>query len=103
MPKYKESTSSVDINTWRRATHMILWNEDLPRVEIHDEDLTVLPDTSTVNKYVGKLDYVMSDPLAEIPIIDPVTFEPTEQTFTAGDFYTMAASVYLWLARQRDE
>ena len=102
MANYREETTEGAINKWRRMSHGTVYNEPVPRIEMHDEDRTVLPDGTTINSYVGSLTYAMTDPSVEIPLVNPETFEPTAQTMTAGQIWLAMASVYLWLARQRD-
>jgi len=102
MANYQETVVEGAISKWRRLSHGVIYNSETPRIELHDEDLTVLPDGKSISSYVGSLSYAMSDPTVEIPIIDPTTFEPTEETMTAGEVWVALASVYLWLARQRD-
>jgi hypothetical protein len=99
---YKEEVVAGEITKWRRMSHGVLTNGEIPKIELHDEDRTVLPDGTSISQYVGALTYAMTDPTVEIPLIDPETFEPTEQTMTAGQIWLALASVYLWLARQRD-
>lgn len=103
MANYKEETAEGAITKWRRMSHGTIFNDAIPRIELHDEDRTVLPDGQTISAYVGNLSYSLTDPAVEIPLIDPETYEPTEATITAGDVWRALASVYLWLARQRDE
>ena len=102
MANYKETVVEGEITSWRRMTHGVVYNSEIPKIELHDEDRTVLPDGTSISSYVGQLDYALTDPTVEIPLIDPDTFEQTETTMTAGEIWLAMASVYLWLARQRD-
>ena len=102
MANYKEEVVEGSITSWRRMSHGAVFNEAIPRIELHDEDRTVLPDGKVINSYVGSLTYAMTDPTVEIPLIDPETFEPTETTMPAGQIWLALASVYIWLAKQRD-
>lgn len=102
MSKYKQTIDTATAETWRRASHMTLFNETIPRIEIHHEDRTELPDGTGFSKYLGSLQHIMTDPTIEIPFVNPDTYEQTEQTFTAGEFALMAASVYIWLAEQAE-
>ena len=99
MSKYKQKTGTADKQSWERASHMILWNEETPRVELHHEKRTQYSDGKEINDYLGQLSHIMTDLTVEIPVIDLETYEPTEQTFTAGEFQLMAASVALWMMR----
>lgn len=102
MSKYKQESGTAGSQSWLRASHFILWNEDVPRVECHHEKRTQYSDGKTINEYLGQLSHVMTDPTVEIPFVDPDTFEQTETTFTAGQFALMATSIYVWLAEQAD-
>ena len=101
---YKESIVAGEMTTWRRLSHGSIYNEPVPRIELFDEDRSVLPDGRVINSPVPySLGYHMTDPSVAIPLIDPTTYEPTGQTITAGEVWLAMASVYIWLARQRDE
>lgn len=101
---YKESIISGEMTTWRRLSHGSIYNEPVPRIELHDEDRSVLPDGRVINNSLPEaLTYRMEDPSVTIPMIDPATFEPTAQTITAGEVWLAMASVYIWMAKQRDE
>ena len=100
MAKYQQTTGSAATETWQRASQIILWNEPTPRVEIHHERKTQYSDGLAVTEYLGQLSHSMTDPSLEIPLIDPATYTQTETTFTAGEFATMAASIYIWLSEQ---
>lgn len=102
MANYKEEVVEGAITSWRRMSHGTVFNEVIPRIELHDEDRTVLPDGKIINSYVGSLSYALTDPAVEIPLIDPETFEQTEDTMTAGQIWLALASVYIFLAKQRD-
>lgn len=93
----------ADRKSWKRASHMILWNEEIPRVELHHEKRTQYSDGKVVNDYLGQLGHVMTDKTLDIPFIDPDTFEQTDQTFPAGLFELMAASIYVWLAENAEQ
>ena len=91
------------VTTYQRAELLVLRNDDPPKIECHEVLRTVYPTGVTTNVPVGILTHTVSDMTLEIPLIDPATFDPVPgQTFTAGQFYLMAASVYMHLARERD-
>ena len=48
MANYREETTEGAINKWRRMSHGTVYNEPVPRIEMHDEDRTVLPDGTTI-------------------------------------------------------
>jgi len=104
MTAYNEHTETGDITTWHRARQIVCDNpiEGAPSIACYEHQATRLPDGSVIEKSLGNLSYAMTDPSVEIPLIDPETFEPTETTMTAGQIWLAMASVYLWLARQRD-
>lgn len=103
MSKYKQETGTADKQSWKRASHLILWNEDTPRIEGHHEKRTQYSDGKIINEYLGQLSHVMTDGNIEIPYIDPDTFQQTEQTFTAKQFELMAASIYVWMAENAEQ
>lgn len=104
MANYNEVTESGDITKWNRARQIVCDNpiEGAPGITIYEHEATRLPDGSVIEKSLGNLSYAMTDPAIEIPLIDPDTFEPTEVTMTAGQIWLAMASVYIWLAKQRD-
>ena len=99
MSKYLESTVPGEVHSWRRANKLELINSEPPEVRAYVVDRTVYPTGETTDRNAVQMDFVMTDPTVEIPIIDLETYEPTEQTFTAGEFQLMAASVALWIMR----
>lgn len=99
MSKYLESTVPGEVHSWRRANRLELINSEPPEVRAYVVDRTVYPTGEMTDRNEVQMDFVMTDPTIEIPVIDPETYEPTEQTFTAGEFSLMAASVALWMMR----
>jgi hypothetical protein len=104
MANYNERSETGNIKIWDRSRQMVLDNpvDGPPQVTCYEYRAQRLPDGTVIEKSLGNLSYVMTDPNIEIPLIDPETFEPTAQTMTAGQIWLAMASVYLWLARQRD-
>lgn len=104
MANYNESVSSGDIQQWDRARQIVCDNpvEGTPLITIHEQQAKRLPDGTVLEKSLGSLSYAMTDPAVEIPLIDPATFEQTETTMTAGQIWLALASVYIFLAKQRD-
>lgn len=102
MTKYLESTVPGDVNTWRRANEIRLLNTDPPEARVFEVEKKVYPDGLVVETPTAQFDIVMTDPMQTIPLVDPVTYEPTGETFTAGEFAVMATSLYFWKARERD-
>lgn len=104
MAAYKEITETGDITRWNRARQIVCDNpiEGAPGITVYEHEATRLPDGSVIEKTIGNLSYAMTDPTIEIPLIDPATFEQTETTMTAGQIWLAMASLYIWLATQRD-
>ena len=104
MANYNETTESGDITKWNRARQIVADNpiEGAPGVTIYEQEATRLPDGTVIEKSIGSLSYALTDPDVEIPLIDPDTFEQTETTMKAGEIWLALASVYIWLAKQRD-
>lgn len=105
MANYKEEIISGDIVTWNRARSIVFENRrnSFPFVSFYEEEVTLLPNGDEFIKSLSNINYTVTDLEQEIPLVHPETYEPLEQTFTIQDFYVMTASVYLWVARQRDE
>lgn len=105
MSNYQETTTTGAVTSWRRARQIILDNpiSGAPAATCYEQEATRLPDGTTIEKTTDTLRVEMTDPTVEIPLIDPATFEPTETTITAGEVWRAMASLYLWLARARDE
>lgn len=99
MPLY-EIVIPGEVRSYPRANRVELINTEPPEARIHAVDRTTYPDGTVVDRNPVQLDVIMTDPAVEIPLIDPETYEPTEQTFTAGQFQVMAASVAMWQIRQ---
>lgn len=99
--KYREEIIEGQISTWRRARQMVLDNPHnaVPQATCYETEITVLPSGDYMEKSVATHAYALTDTTVEIPVIDPETYEPTAQTFTAGEFQLMAASVALWMMR----
>lgn len=104
MANYNEVTESGEIHQWDRARQIICDNpvDGAPLITVNEQQAKRLPDGTVIEKSLGNLSYAMTDPAVEIPLIDPDTFEPTETTMTAGQIWLAMASVYIWLAKQRD-
>lgn len=104
MPKYLETTIPGEVNTWRRASEIRLINSEPPESKTIEVERTVYPDRFTRDVVTAQFDFTLTPEKAaiEIPIVDPETYEPTEQTFTTGQFALMATSFYFWQARNRD-
>ena len=104
MTLYKQQDMPVDgtVTKYTRAELMCLYNNEIPRVECslqyHLDRLDVLVHDTPGEKLI----YEMTNPSVMIPLIDPNTYEETAVRFPAGQFALMAASVYMWMARNRD-
>lgn len=104
MANYKETMDSGEIVTWNRARQIVCDNPigGAPCVSINETKAIRLPDGTTFEPSIGSFNFTMTDPTLEIPLIDPETWEQTETTMTAGEIWLAMASVYIWLAKQRD-
>lgn len=87
-------------NEYPRASRMECINSDPPEVRVYVADRQILSTGEVKDINPVQLDHVMTDPSLPIPWINPETYEPTELTFTAGEFQLMAASVAMWRIRQ---
>lgn len=106
MPLYNQTNSvfTGPITTYQRAEIIVLRNQDPLVIECHESLRSIYPSGDVQNQPLGILRYTATDMEMEIPLIDPETFEPVPgQTFTAGQFYLMVASIYMHLARERDD
>ena len=104
MANYKEEIISGEIMKWNRARSIVLENarNRLPTASFYEEEVTLLPNGEEIIKTLSNINYEVTDFNQEISIINPETYEPTENTFSIQEFYVMLASVYLWVARNRD-
>ena len=102
MPNYRESQTKGVIQQWRRLDYAAVYNHGIPSIVCNEQDRTVLPDGRIINEPVAPIKHELTDPGVTIPLVNPDTYEPTEQTITAGEVYAMLASIYLWMARNRD-
>lgn len=99
MSLFLESITPGEVHSYRRANEIHLINTPIPEARVFSVERTTYPTGETVDRNLVQLDYRLTDPTIQIPIIDPDTYEPTEVTFSAGQFALMAASVALWLMR----
>ena len=101
---YKQSTIPGEVTSWRRACEIRLINIEPPEARTYEVERTVYPDGYTRDEPTAQFDFTLTpeNMAQEIPLVDPETYEPTGQTFTAGQFALMATSLYFWQARQRD-
>lgn len=99
---YKETVIPGEVHSYRRANRIELLNSDPPEARVFAVDRVTYPTGEVFERNAVQIDYQLTDPADLIPVIDPITYEPTEVTFTSGEFQIMAASVALWLMRQQD-
>ena len=104
MTKYLETVVPGEVTSWRRASEIRLINSEPPESKTIEVERTVYPDGFTRDVVTAQFDFTLTpaNSVVEIPIVDPETYEPTEQTFTTGQFALMATSFYFWQARNRD-
>lgn len=82
------------------AVKVELIHAEPPEARVHIVDRTTYPNGEMVDKNPVQIDHVMTDQLLEIPFVDPETYEPTVNTFTAGEFALMATSFAMMKIRQ---
>ena len=87
---------------WRRCHQILIHNamNETPHIVFSEEDVVELENDNLV-KSLGVL-FSSYDPIKTINIVDPTTFEPTEQTMTYAEVYHILMSAYLSVARERD-
>lgn len=101
MADYNEST--VAGQTWQRAYQIVIENTrgSAPVIRFDEERVIALEDGTEVRKPLGNL-AVSFDPTASIPLLNPLTGEPTGGTITHGEVYAILYSAYIASALARD-
>ena len=101
MSNYKQTTVSGE--TWQRAARVVVENplNATPSILIVEEEAIVLGD-KTITNVCGNLSCAF-DPEATFPAIDPATDEPVGRDITHGEVYALLNSLYMDLAKKRDE
>lgn len=104
MANYNENITTGDIKSWQRTRQIILDNphDSSPVVTCYEYLAKLLPDGEYSEKSIGNLSYTVTDPTVEIPLVDLETYEEIGETITAVEIWQAIASVYFWLAKQRD-
>ena len=88
---------------WKRASEVRIFNPygGQGMVSIQEEELTQLSD-KIIRQYSDGLS-VLFDPAGSFPEINPATGEETGGTVTHMELYVALHSLYIHLAKQRDE
>ena len=105
MALYNENQVALTGNviSYQRAEVLVLRNESPPVIECHEQLRSIYPSGEIRNTSLGIFRHVADDMNLAIPLVDHETLEPIDGQFiTAGQFYVMAVSVYMHLARERD-
>lgn len=102
--KYLRNVITGDVDSWRRASEILLINSEPPEARTFEVERTVYPDGFIRDIFTAQFDFTLTPEKSAtvIPLVDPETYAPTAQTFTAGQFALMATSFYFWQARLRD-
>lgn len=104
MANYQQSQTTQTVTSWTRARQVVADNpiDGPPSVTVHTAVATTVGE-QTIERAGPDLRYTLGDPTVPIPLVDPETYEPTEQTITTGFVWLVLASVFLWLDRQQQE
>lgn len=101
MADYKET--AVTGSSWQRCHQVVIDNRhgNAPSIRFDEERVTALSDGDSVHRALGALT-VPHDPAAVVELRDPATGEPTGETVTHAEVYTIIYSIYLGTALARD-
>lgn len=107
MANYKETIVQDTVTKYRRAFSVTITNRlnELVKAQFHEEDVVKVGTTNPVTTLtpVGSVEIEMTDPLLQIPVINPETYEPTQTTVPLGQIYLLMSSLYFYVARERDD
>lgn len=100
MPDYKES--SVAGTQWQRCHGVYLQNTygQTPLITLREEQVTAIGD-QTFFKDMGQMQFPFEQG-ATIPLLNPLTGQPTGGTITMGEVYAIMWSLYMQKAAERD-
>lgn len=100
MTNYKESSTTG--TKWRRCETVTIRNtlNTVPCILFVEEDVAQIANT-VMHNHVGVLVKEFS-PTNTIQLLDPSSGEPTGDTLSHGELYTILYSLYIQTARERD-
>lgn len=104
MNLYKKESS--EISTYLRTNKIVLNNplNGVPDINIYEEKvLDISGDVTTKPVAILSKAFTASNALTEFPLLHPETLEPTGDMVKYSDVYAIIASLYLAMARERDE
>lgn len=99
---YKETT--VVGSRWHRFGRVVINNPrgGFPSVSCVEQEVLSIGEAEEIVRDVGNLDFAFNAS-EEIPVLDPLTMQPTGITATMGDVYTLVFSAVMAKAKARDE
>lgn len=98
---YREQTATGTL--WRRCHQVVLDNPlgGNPSARFDEQDVVSVGDSRVVS-YAGYLQ-ASFDPNAAFPVLDPQTLQPTGEMMTHAALYRAQFSLYMHLAKTRDQ
>lgn len=92
----------VTTKTWRRSYRIEILNPYLgvPALRFDEEDMREAEGVVSSSDAPGV--FCSFDPSRIVPLVDPVTLEPTGDSISMGACYMALFSLYINLARARD-
>lgn len=103
MKLYKRQ--NAEVSTYLRANKIVMNNplSGIPDIHIYEEQvLDMAGEVSTRPVTTFSKPFSPTNAATEFPLLNPETLEPTGQTATYLDVYTIMASLYMSLAHARD-
>lgn len=104
LPQYAATTETGTISKRRRADTCILYNPLVgnPRVEFFEQQVMTLPDGETIVTPTETLSLEVADQNLPVPLLNPVTLQPTGKTISAAEIELILVSLYIMMAQARD-
>lgn len=100
MNKYVERRIPGEMTAWPRARQLVFDHplEGPSLATCYETEAKQFPDGTLVEKSINTYRTEIQDPPQQIPIINPETWEQTEETFSADYLWLLLASLYIWMA-----
>lgn len=101
MPDYNES--QVAGHVWQRAHQIVIDNVrgTPPTIRFDEERVVAFEDGTEIRNPLGSL-VVPFDPAKQVPLLNPLTGEPTSTSISHGEVYAIIYSAYIAAASERD-